>query len=195
MNNENKKANNESDKQPEIVDETVFTEVEEVDQPDDVPLETDLDDTAALKSEIASLNDKLLRMRAEYDNYRKRVFKDLENSRSAAQIDTLMPFLQVFDHFSMAMKSVEMSDNIEALKQGLNMILTEYQRAFDDIGIQKLDATGQPFDPNLHEAMANEASEEVPEGTVIKQWSFGYKLGERLLRPARVVVSSGPEEK
>lgn len=152
-------------------------------------------DVEMLARELAEANDKLLRLRAEYDNYRKRVFKDMEMSRQMARIDTVMPFLQVFDHLNMAMKSADVSDNIEALKQGLRMILGEYDRAFDELGVEKFDASGKTFDPAMHEAMANEASEEIPEGVVISQWSYGYKLGDRLLRPARVVVSKGSEQK
>ncbi len=180
----------EAAKDPEVVDSVEEAELENP----EVAVE-ELSETEKLQQDLADANDKLLRMHAEFDNFRKRSFKDLAHGRTMAQIDTVMPFLQVFDHFSMAMKSAEVSDNIEALKQGLDMILNEYNKAFEDLGIIKLDAVGQKFDPNLHEAMANEASDEVPEGTVIQQWSCGYKMGERLLKPARVVVSSGPADK
>jgi molecular chaperone GrpE len=94
----------------------------------------------------------------------------------------------------MAVKAAESSDNMDAIRQGLEMILGEYGKALEELGVQKFDAVGQAFDPDLHEAMARETSDEVEEGNVIKQWSCGYKMGERLLRPAMVVVSSGPAE-
>ena len=72
------------------------------------------------------------------------------------------------------------------------MIMNEYQKAMDELGIIKVNAVGEKFNPELHDALAHEASDDVPEGKVIKQWNCGYKLGERLLRPAKVVVSSGP---
>lgn len=176
--------------EPEVVDSVEEAELE---TPENAAEE--LSEVEKLQQELAQANDKLLRMHAEFDNFRKRSFKDLAHGRTMTQIDTVMPFLQVFDHFSMAMKSAEVSDNIEALKQGLNMILNEYNKAFEELGIVKVNAVGEKFDPNLHDAMANEASDEVPEGTVIQQWSCGYKLGERLLKPARVVVSSGSADK
>lgn len=150
-----------------------------------------------LKEELAAANDKYLRLCAEYQNYRKRVSKDMSNARYEGVFSTIQPFLQVFDHFFMAVMASEKSDNIDSIRQGLGMILTEFQKAIEELGIQQIDANGKDFDPELHEAISHEPSDKVAEGKVSRQWSCGYKLGERLMRPARVVVSSGPakEEK
>ena len=150
-----------------------------------------------IKEELAAANDKYLRLCAEYQNYRKRVSKDISNARYEGVCSTIQPFLQVFDHFFMAVSAAENSDNTDSIRQGLTMILTEFQKALDELGVEKIDADGKDFDPELHEAISNEASEKIAEGKVSRQWSCGYKLGERLMRPARVVVSSGPakEEK
>ncbi len=147
-----------------------------------------------LHEELTEANDKVLRIHAEFDNFRKRTFKDIANARSMAQIDTALPFLNLFDNVNMAITSAEQSDNLDAIRQGLRMIVGEYERAIGDIGITKFNAVGEKFDPSLHDAIAHETSAEVPEGVITKQWNCGYKLGERLLRPARVVVSSGPEK-
>ncbi len=147
-----------------------------------------------LEEQLVAASEKNLRIQAEFQNYRKRVAKDIANARLNSLTDTVAPFLQVFDHFSMAMKASESTDNIQSLVTGLNMILTEFQKAMDELGITKFDALGQKFNPELHNAVANEHSDEVEEGMVLKQWLCGYKLGERLLRPATVVVSSGPEK-
>jgi molecular chaperone GrpE len=148
----------------------------------------------ALTENLIEAEDKILRLQAEYQNYRKRASKDISNARMFGLTETIVPFLQVFDHFSMAVKAAESSDNMDAIRQGLEMILGEYGKALEELGVQKFDAVGQAFDPDLHEAMAREASDEVEEDHVIKQWSCGYKMGERLLRPAMVVVSSGPAD-
>jgi len=148
----------------------------------------------ALTAELAEAKDDLLRLRADFQNYRMRTAKEIANARMFGQTDTLLPFLQVFDHFNMAMMAAEKSDNMDAIKQGLEMILKEYKKGLDELGIVAFDVVGEKFDPKLHDAMTNEPSDEVEEGYVIKQWSAGYKLGERLLRPATVVVSSGPAE-
>jgi len=146
----------------------------------------------ALTAELAESKDDLLRLKADFQNYRMRAAKEIANARVFGQTDTILPFLQVFDHFSMAMTAAEKSDNMDAIKQGLEMILKEYKKGLDELGVVHYDAVGEKFDPKLHDAMTNEPSDEVEEGYVIKQWNGGYKLGERLLRPATVVVSSGP---
>ena len=146
----------------------------------------------ALNMEIAEGKDNLLRLKADFQNYRMRTAKEIANARMFGQSDTILPFLQVFDHFSMAMTAAEKSENMDAIKQGLEMILKEYKKGLDELGVVAYDAVGEKFDPKLHDAMTNEPSDEVEEGYIIKQWNGGYKLGERLLRPATVVVSSGP---
>lgn len=147
---------------------------------------------AALQAEVAALKDQLLRKEADYQNYRKRMAREVSDARRIGLVETITPFLQVFDLFEMAMKAAETSDNVAALKQGLEMILAQYGKTIDELGVQKFDAVGSTFDPMWHDAVAYENNPEVPEGTIIKQWNCGYKMGERLLRPARVIVSSGP---
>jgi molecular chaperone GrpE len=78
------------------------------------------------------------------------------------------------------------------LRQGMEMILAEFRRTFENLGVEEMAPVGQPFDPNLHEAIAQEPSEEIPEGHVLRQWKAGFHIGDRLLRPAAVVVSAGP---
>ena len=139
--------------------------------------------------------EKRIRLIAEMENQRKRAAKDLESMRFNVMTDTLYPFFQVFDHFEMAVAACEKSDNIQALTAGMQMIGNEFARAFDDLGIVKIDAVGKDFDANSHDAVAQEASDTVPEGKVIRQWCAGYKMNDRLLKAASVVVSSGPAKK
>ncbi len=148
-----------------------------------------------LKKALAESEDKRIRTLAEIDNLRKRLSKDMEAQRFAIQADTLSAFLQVFDHFSMAVSAAKSSDNLKALLDGMKMIETEFGKAFQELGAEFLNAEGKDFDPNLHEAISQEPSESVPAGKVLRQWSSACKLGTRLLRPAKVVVSSGPEKK
>lgn len=148
---------------------------------------------AELQAKLAETQDKVLRAHAEYDNYRKRAFRELSDVRAAVKADTLLPILTVFDHFKMAVSAAENSDDMNVIKEGMKMICAEFSKAMDEFGLEEVNALGEKFDPNLHEAIAKEASE-AEEDTVIKQWKSGYKLGNRLLRPATVVVSSGPPE-
>lgn len=144
-----------------------------------------------LQRELKEWQDKYLYLQAEYQNYRKRVVKDIADARSYTVSDTLTPFLSVYDYLSMAGMAAEQSDNLESIRMGLKMIMGEFFKAFDELGVSKLESVGKKFDPNLHEAVANEPSETVPEGDIIREWNCGFKRGEKLLRPARVVVSAG----
>ena len=157
--------------------------------------ETPEEKVAKLEKALLEMEDKRLRLLAEMENQRKRAVKDMEAVRYNTMTDTLHPFFQVFDHFSMAVAATEATTNMQTLLEGMKMIRGEFDRAFSDLGIERIDATGQDFDPNTQEAMSQEASDTVPAGKVIRQWSFGYKMGDRLLKPANVVVSSGPAEK
>ena len=157
--------------------------------------ETPEEKMAKLEKALLEMEDKRLRLLAEMENQRKRAVKDMEAVRYNTMTDTLHPFFQVFDHFSMAVAATETTTNMQTLLEGMKMIRAEFDRAFSDLGIERIDATGQDFDPNTQEAMSQEASDTVPAGKVIRQWSFGYKMGDRLLKPANVVVSSGPAEK
>ena len=179
------------DIKPDIIDNEAGIAEIPVEEIEEKELTTE-EQVEALTVELAESKDALLRLKADFQNYRMRTAKEISNARVFGQTDTILPFLQVFDHFSMAMMAAEKSDNMDAIKQGLEMILKEYKKGFDELGVVSYDAVGEKFDPKLHDAMTNEPSDEVEEGYVIKQWSVGYKLGERLLRPATVVVSSGP---
>lgn len=175
--------------------ETAATEEKAEKKAEEKKEETPEEKIAKLEKAILELQDTRLRLIAEMDNLRKRSAKDLETTRYNVMTDTLHPFFQVFDHFSMAVAATETSSNMQMLLEGMKMIRTEFDRAFSDLGIEQIDATGKEFDPLTQEAMSQEASDTVPAGTVIRQWSFGYKLGNHLLKPACVVVSSGPEQK
>lgn len=149
-----------------------------------------------LKAELAELQAKYLYLQAEYQNFRKRSVRDIADARSYTIASTLVPFLSVVDYLGMAQSAMEQSDNLEALKQGMNMIIGEFDKALDELGVKRMKTTGEKFDPALHDAVGYEKSENIPEGQIIREWSGGFMLGEKLLRPARVLVSSGsaPEE-
>ena len=164
----------------EVAPETEFPEAETVSETD------------KLKTELAELQAKYLYLQAEYQNFRKRAARDLSDTRSQAVAGTLMPFLNVADYLAMAGTAAAQSDNLDALRQGLGMIVGEFDKALEEMGVRKFSAVGAKFDPALHDAVGHEASDTVPEGTIISEWNCGYKIGDKLLRPARVTVSSGP---
>jgi len=147
---------------------------------------------AELEAKIASGEDRYLRLAADFDNYRKRMGRELQEARTAARLDALLPVLTVFDHFRLAMAAAAEDHDPQVLRQGMEMIEAEFGKALSDIGISVIDAVGQPFNPQFHEATAREPSATVPEGRVVSQWRCGYRLGDRVIRPAAVVISSGP---
>ncbi len=144
-----------------------------------------------LERELSAARDAVLRARADMDNYRKRVQREMADAKIAAKCDALSSVLDVYDHFKMAVDAARTSDDLTILREGMEMIAREFDKAFGDAGVEVLDALGEQFNPDLHEAVGAEHSDE-DEGVVIKQWRYGYKLGDRLLRPASVIVSNGP---
>ena len=151
------------------------------------------DKIAKLEIKLSEAEDKILRTHAEYDNYRKRSFREITDARAYVKADTLTPILNVFDHFKMAVDAADQSGDMNVIREGLKMINNEFNRAMEEFGVEEINAIGKEFDPKIHEAVAKEVSNEIEIDKVIKQWRCGYKLGERLLRPATVVVSTGPE--
>ena len=149
---------------------------------------------AALELELAEAKDRLLRAHADFDNFRKRTFKEMKDLRTIIKADTMVPILNVFDHFNMALDAAGKKPDFKVLDAGMKMILVEFVKAMNELDIKTLEvAEGQEFDPNVHEAVSKEYSEKYEEGKILRQWRHGYKTGDRLLRPAVVVVSSGPQ--
>ncbi|MBQ9789360.1 MAG: nucleotide exchange factor GrpE [Lentisphaeria bacterium] len=149
--------------------------------------------SAELLAKIADLESKILYLQADYQNYRKRTSKDINDARVSGTANALEPFLRVNDFLGMAQIAVEKSDNIEAIKQGILMIINEYTKAMDELGVVRIKSINEKFNPELHDAISQEFSETVADGVIIKEVTGGYKMGERLLRPARVIVSKGKE--
>ena len=173
------------------VDPDALPEAEEAPETMVPDVET-VSETDKLKMELAELQAKYLYLQAEYQNFRKRAARDLSDTRSQAVAGTLMPFLNVADYLAMAGTAAAQSDNLDALRQGLGMIMAEFDKALEEMGVRKFSAVGAKFDPALHDAVGHEASDTVPEGMIVSEWNCGYKIGDKLLRPARVTVSSGP---
>jgi molecular chaperone GrpE len=145
-----------------------------------------------LQAQLGESGDKLLRLRAEFDNYRKRVQRDISNARVFGKINAVEEILPVLDHFQMAMTAVNESTNLQTLKQGMDLILAEFNRCFGALGIETIASVGERFDPTLHEAISTEFSDNVPEGHIIREWKSGHRVGDRVLRAPAVVVSDGP---
>lgn len=144
--------------------------------------------------QFKALNEKYMRLVAEFDNYRKRSARDMADLRLNVRAETVLPMLEVMECFDKALAASELSDNIKSLREGLAMINSGFSKAMSELGVERLDAGGKPFDPAMHDAISMEESDIHDEGVVIKQWSYGYRLGGKLIKPAKVVVSSGKKK-
>ncbi len=145
-----------------------------------------------LEEQLAEMKGNYLRALAEGENYRKRMAREILEARESSRIKTIGEMVGIYDLLQMAVDHAAKATDVAALRQGLEMSFGEFKRILKGMGVEVLDAVGQPFDPAIHEALSTLNSDEVPEGVVLQQWKPGFKVGEKLLRPATVVVSKGP---
>ncbi|MCF7708350.1 MAG: nucleotide exchange factor GrpE [Verrucomicrobia bacterium] len=140
--------------------------------------------------------DRFLRQKAEFDNFRKRSARERQEAVKYANQALLEKLLPILDNFEMAISAAGNADtqSNESLRQGVEMILNQLQNTLSDAGLVEVDAQDQMFDPRFHEAVAQHETDEVEEGKVAQQLRKGYMLGDRLVRPASVVVAKKPSE-
>lgn len=153
-----------------------------------------LNDLKALAAKADEHWERLLRVTADFDNFRKRAAREkLESIRFAneALLEKLIP---VVDNFDMALAAAEnaQSESTQSLQTGINMIYQQLRQLLIDSGLEEIEATNKPFDPNFHEAVSQRDATDVPEGQVVQQLRKGYKLRERLIRPATVIIARKP---
>jgi len=139
--------------------------------------------------EIANLKDQILRLRAEFDNFRRRSLKEQDRIRATASEDLVREILPVADNLERAMQNAPDGD---PLAQGVDMVLRMFRDVLQSRGVEAVPGAGAPFDPEYHEALAQQPSDEVPEGHVVIEYERGYRMNGYPLRHAKVVVSSGP---
>jgi len=143
-------------------------------------------------AEEEPLQSQLLRLRADFDNYRKRMQREREDVSRRSLESLMQELLPVLDHFELGLATAAKHQTDPAVMDGFELVYTQMMSALEKFGLTPIDAEGQAFDPHLHEAATHMPSDEHPEDIVIAQTRRGYKLGEKLLRPAQVVVSKGP---
>ena len=143
-------------------------------------------------AEIAKWKDVTLRAQAELDNYRKRVARERDEDYKRAQAVLLERLLPVLDNFELGMMEVRKGDAKSPIVVGMEMIERQLKEFMSGSGVETIEAVGAKFDPNLHEAVSQEEHASAPEGQIIRQLRRGFRLRDRLLRAAMVVVSKGP---
>ena len=151
------------------------------------------DELEAARAEAAANYDRYLRSIAELDNYRKRTVRMRTEAREDTLRDLLLQVAPVLDNLHRALN--QQTQDADSLKQGVELIYGQFNEVLKGYGLAEIEAVGQSFDPNLHEALADVPSAEHEPGTVMEEMEKGYKLNDKVVRPSRVVVSKAIEEK
>jgi molecular chaperone GrpE len=154
--------------------------------------DADSDDAmAGLQADLDRFRDLALRSQADFDNYKKRAAREKEDAVKYANSSLLQRLVSILDNFELGLAAAKTESEQSPIYSGMVLVQKQLNDLLEENGLQGIEAEGKKFDPNLHEAIAHEPSG-TPEGTVIRQARRGYRFKDRLLRPARVVVSSGP---
>jgi len=187
-------VNNAEDKENlESSDENSKLETEAVvDSKTESDVETGKEEIAALRrkaEERDSFLDQLLRTRAEFENYQKRVRKENESSTQYAIQNLVLDFLPELDNFDRALKLADSSKNFDKFVEGIKLIEGQLFKVLAKYGVKPIETVGKAFDPNLHEAVMEEENNELPHHTIIDELQGGFLLKERVIRPSKVKVS------
>jgi molecular chaperone GrpE len=150
------------------------------------------DDSEGLQADLNRFRDLALRSQADFENYKKRSAREKEEAIKYANSSLLEKLIAIVDNFELGLEAARAEGEKSPVFSGMSMVLKQLMDFLTENGLQPIDAAGQKFDPNLHEAIAHEPSDRFPEGIVVRQTRRGYRMKDRLLRPSSVVVSSGP---
>ncbi len=156
-------------------------------------VETEESKIEALEKELEEQKDKLLRLAAEFDNYKKRTAREYANLIESANLDLIRSLLDILDNFRRALASAKDAD-AEAIFKGMEMIYNQFDSLLKERGLEEIEAEGQPFDPELHEAVMTTPTDEVPEDYVASEMQKGYRIKGRVVRHSKVAVAKPPEE-
>jgi molecular chaperone GrpE len=150
------------------------------------------DPTAGLQADLDKFRALALRSQADFENYKKRSAREKEEAIKYANSSLLERLVAIIDNFELGLEAAKGSSEQSPIYSGMTLVLKQLNDLLAENGLQPIEAERKKFDPNLHEAIAHEPSDQFPEGTVLRQTRRGYRFKDRLLRPSSVVVSSGP---
>jgi molecular chaperone GrpE len=159
------------------------------------PLKEMEEKVASLEKEVAESHDRMLRVAAEFENYKKRAAREMNDFKKYANENFLKAMLPVVDNLDRAIESSTNDKHANSsVVEGVSMTLREILKVFEEFGVKPFESLGKTFDPSLHQAVMQEEADEYPENTVSKELQKGYMIHDRLLRPAMVVVSKKKAE-
>jgi molecular chaperone GrpE len=154
----------------------------------------DDDPMAGLQADLDRFRDLAMRSQADFENYKKRSARDKEDAIKYANSSLLERLLPIVDNFELGLAAARSEGERSPVYAGMSLVLKQITDFLADNGLQPIETIGQKFDPNLHDALAHEPSDSIPENHIIRQTRRGYRFKDRLLRPSSVVVSSGRAE-
>ena len=147
------------------------------------------------EEQVARLQDEKLRMQAELQNVVRRAQREKQEALKYAEAEFAKELLVILDDLERTQESAKTADNVQAVADGVRIVYEHFLKVLRGRGIEPLEAAGQSFNPDRHEALMQQPSEEHPAGTVMQELQSGYQMHDRVLRPVRVIVSSGPAAK
>lgn len=150
------------------------------------------DPMAGLQADLDRFRDLALRSQADFENYKKRCAREKEEAVKYANSSLLERLVAIVDNFELGLNAAREQSVDSPIYSGMTLVLKQLNDFLAENGLQPIEAVGEKFNPNRHEAIAHEPNSDAPEGTVIRQVRRGYRFKDRLLRPATVVVSAGP---
>lgn len=173
--------------EPAAVVDQIGPEADEV-----IEAEPVADPLAEAQEENRKLREKVLRVAADFDNFRKRARRENEDGAKRARVELLRELLPVFDNMERAVSHAEQAPDVQAVATGVKMVVKQFQDVIGKLGVERVEAVGTPFDPNVHEAIQQIETKDQEPGTVVAELLAGYRWGERLLRASMVVVAKAP---
>ena len=151
------------------------------------PKEEETEKKPSAEQQVKEANDKYLRLMAEYDNYRKRSQKEREALYGDIKADVLNKFLPVYDNL---VRALDQPTEDEAYRKGVEMIMAQFNKTMENLGVTEIESVGQPFDPNLHNAVMHVEDETKGENEIVEVFQKGFKLGDKVIRFAMVKVAN-----
>lgn len=152
--------------------------------------EKKVDETEKIKKEYEILNNQYLRLAADFDNYRKRQAQEREGLINYGKIEALTKLLEVLDNFDRAQNALKDTDDVNHVKEAFSVLHKQIVDSLEKMGLTKIETVGLEFDPNIHEAVMQTPTQDHPDQTIIAEMQKGYKLGDKVLRPALVNVAT-----
>ncbi len=175
-----------------INEEEILTD-EEIQKIEEQEKEKNEQNVEKLKEELGKMNDQYLRLYADFDNYRKRVQREIEETKEATKRALINDFLTILDNMEKAL--LISKDHKDSIIEGIELTMKSFKDLLKKHGVEEIDPERKQFDPDLHDALMTQESEDAPKNTVLQTLQKGYLYKDKLIRPAKVIVSSGKNEK